>query len=471
MAENPYLWFLERYQNDPIGFVKDVWKPKQIYDNQYELLELYAQGARRIAKKSGHGVGKTTGLAWIIDHHALFRFPQKTLATAPTSKQLFNALYAETVTWLKALPPELRDIFEIKSESIEHRGAPEESFISFRTSSADKPEALAGEHSANMLLIADEASGIPEPVFESAIGSMSGSKATMILTGNPVRRIGLFFEVFNNPELAGMWKKISVSCVGHPNVDQDFINQIAAQYGENSNAYRVRVLGEFSVVEDDVVISWELLEAALKRDVKPIAVRPIWGLDVARQGRDSSALAKRVGNTLQEKTREWHGKDTMQTVGILKSEWDNTLPSMRPTEINVDVIGIGAGVVDRGRELGLPVRGINVAESASMQERFRNLRSELWWKGREWFEKKDCNLCEDEELARELSRPTFEYTSNGKILVEQKKMTMKRTTKPSPNKADAFLLTLASDAITAGGTDTTPTSWKQPLQRMIKGIV
>jgi len=468
-AANPFLDLADKYENDSVLFVQEMYDVDP-YPDQIDLMRAYDQRERRIAKKSGHGPGKTTTLAWLINHHGLFRFPQKTVCTAPTSKQLFDALYAETVTWNKKLPEPLR-LFEIKSESMEHKGAPEESFISFRTSSADKPEALAGVHSPNVLLICDEASGIPPAIFEAASGSMSGHNAVTILTGNPVRRSGLFFDVFTKPALMEMWKRFTVSCVGHPNVDPDFCRQIAAQYGESSNAYRVRVLGEFPLVDDDTVIPWELLETALNRDVLPIKVKPIWGLDVARKGRDASALAKRQGNVLMEKTRQWRGYDTMQTVGLVKDEWERTLPSMRPSEINVDVIGIGAGVVDRLRELNLPVRGINVSETAAMTERFRNLRSELWWKGREWFEKKDCCLAGDEMLAAELARPTFEYTLNGKIQVEGKKDTIKRTGEDSPNRADAFLLTLASEAITAAGTDPAPTSWKQPLQRLIKGLV
>jgi hypothetical protein len=165
---------------------------------------------------------------------------------------------------------------------------------------------------------------------------------------------------------------------------------------------------------------------------------------------------------------------------------------MRPSEINIDIIGIGAGVVDRLRELGLPVRGINVSESSASNDRYERLRSELWWKGRLWFEKKDCAIhgdgwkwnkalqmweaapgveWKDEFLAAELALPTFDYTSSGKISVEQKKVTMKRTGQPSPNRADAWLLTLASDAITLSGTDKTPVSWNQPIRREIKGIV
>lgn len=491
-ATTEFDLFADQFENDPVGFVRHVFGIEP-YEDQIELLEAYRRRDRRIAKRSGHGPGKTTTLAWIILHHAVFRFPQKTVATAPTSKQLFDALYAETVKWYNRLPPDLQ-VFEVKAEEFTHLAAPKESFISFRTSSADKPEALAGVHEEWVLLIVDEASAVPEPIFESASGSMSGLNAITILTGNPTRRTGTFYDVFHRPEMMAMWTRFHTSGVGHPNVNPDYPKQIAAQYGENSNAYRVRVLGEFPLVDDDTVISFELLDAALKRDVNPLIVRPIWGVDVARKGKDASALAKRLGNVLMEPVKDWRGKDTMQTVGIIKNEWDNTLPSMRPSEINVDLIGIGAGVADRLRELGLPVRGINVSESASMSGRYNNLRSELWFKGRQWFEKKDCALngtgwareqrqntwvwvvkpgadWQDDILAAELGMPTFDYTTNGKVIVEPKKLTIKRTGEDSPNRADAFLLTLASDAITAAGTDPSPTSWKEPLRREIKGIV
>ena len=127
-----------------------------------------------------------------------------------------------------------------------------------------------------------------------------------------------------------------------------------------------------------------------------------------------------------------------------------------------------------------------------MKDRFPKLRSELWWNGREFFEKRDSALWgtgwayhegygwkraekdviwRDEYLAAELGMPTFGHTSNGKIQVEEKDKTKKRTGEGSPNRADAFLLTLAGEAVTAAGTEKTPVSWNQPIQREIKGIV
>src|SRR5690606_20096316 len=146
-------------------------------------------------------------------------------------------------------------------------------------------EALAGIHSENVLLICDEASAIPEAVYESAAGSMSGHSAHTVLIGNPTRNSGLFF--LSHHKLKGEWKTFHWSCVGNPLVSQDFINQIASTYGENSNAYRVRVLGEFALKEDDTLIPAELVDSAMSRDVAPDPLAGlIYGLDVARFGDD-----------------------------------------------------------------------------------------------------------------------------------------------------------------------------------------
>jgi hypothetical protein len=128
---------------------------------------------KSLSIRSGHGTGKTTTLAIITVHHALTKFLQAVVATAPTSSQLFDALAAQTKSWFKKLPAPLQEMFEIKSESITHKLAPEDSFVSFRTSRPEMPEALAGVHSDHVLLIGDEASGIPEAVYVAASGSMS----------------------------------------------------------------------------------------------------------------------------------------------------------------------------------------------------------------------------------------------------------------------------------------------------------
>lgn len=470
---NPFPEFLAKYDSEDgiILFAREMlgFEPDA---KQEAILRAIARGERRISVRSGHRVGKTTTLAIAIVWQSVVRFPQRVVATAPTSKQLFGALYGETVTWFKKLPPELLSLFDIKSESISLLAAPTESLVEFRVSSPETPEALAGVHSPGwVLILADEASGVHEKVFEAAIGSMAGHRATTVLGGNPVRTSGKFFDTHNKPEVMAKWLRFHISCVGHPRITPDFIDEVKATYGEDSNAYRVRVLGEFPKGDDDTVIPYELAAAALQRDVKPSpTIREVWGLDCARFGSDSSALAKRKGNVLKEPVQEWKGLDTMELSGRIKVLYDATPLSERPLEINVDVIGIGAGVCDRLREMGLPARGINVSESPALGDKYRNQRAELWFKGKDWLAARDCSLCADELLVAELVGPRYKVTSNGKLQVEGKDDMKKRGLK-SPNRADAFLLTLATDAILCSSGSSQSTSWKQPLRRKILGIV
>lgn len=468
--------FVRRYAFDAYLFVYEVLgmdgrdKDHTIDEHQKAMLDAYSRGERRMAIRSGHRVGKTTTLAWILTHHILFRFPQKALVTAPTAPQLFEALAAETKAWMRKLPPVLYDLLEVKSESIHLKAAPEESFISYNTSRAETPEALAGKHSKHILLIGDEASGIPEPVFEASLGSMASANASMILAGNPVRTQGFFHKIFNDPEVGDRWWKYHISSENHPRVDREFVEDVIATYGQESNAYRVRVLGEFPLSDSDTVIPFDLMEAALTRDVQPTSQGVVWGLDVARFGDDRSALAKRRDNVLLEPVKSWVKLSTMEVVGRVKNEYDSTPTHDRPMEIMVDAIGYGAGVADRLMELGLPARAINVSESPSLREQFANLRAELYFDARKWFESRVVNLANDKKLGGELTMLKYKFQSSGKRLIESKADLKKRTNpKRSPDLADAFVLTFAAVAITAaeGGK---PADWKKPLKRKIGGL-
>jgi hypothetical protein len=470
VADNPFVAFGERYGYDWVGLVRSVLGMEPD-DHQQEILNAIQNGERRISIRSGHGVGKTSSLAMGIVCHALTRFPQATVATAPTSGQLFDALAAQTKALFKRLPPYLFELFEVKSESIVHRGAPEESFVSFRTSRAETPEALAGVHSeGHVLLIADEASGVPDPVFVAASGSMSGHNATTVLAGNPVRTSGLFFETHH--ELARMWRTIHISCVGHPRVSQDFLDDMEARYGLDTNDYRVRVLGEFPRADADAVIPFELLQLALSRDVQATLVRPIWGVDCARYGNDRSALVMRKGNVTLGRGKVWKGLETMQLTGQIKAVWDEMPSADRPETICVDAIGLGAGVADRLAELGLPARAISVSESPSLGGNFLNLKAELWWAAKQWFAERACSLNGDTQLAAELGWPRYGYTSSGKLKIETKEETKRRMTSgKSPDIADAFILTFAAPAVSAIYGSVGSTTWKEPLQRDIKWLV
>ena len=461
---NPLEEFVREYRDDPVKFVKEVLGATPL-PYQAEFLQAIADGERKMSVRSGHGTGKSTSASWAMLWYVLLRFPNKVVVTAPTSGQLFDALFAELKRWINELPPQLKPMLTVKSDRVELAAAPSEAFISARTSRAETPEALAGVHSENVLLVVDEASGVPEKVFEAAAGSMSGHAATTILLSNPTRSSGTFFE--SQTRLSGSYWTRRWSCVDSPLVSEEFVDEMRLRYGEDSNAFRIRVLGEFPLADDDTIIPFHLVEAATQRDIEvDDQAATVWGLDVARFGSDKTVLAKRQGHVITE-VNGWQGLDLMQTVGRVKAEYDGLPSHLRPREIMVDVIGMGGGVVDRLRELNVPVRGINVAESPSMGDTYINLRAELWFKMRGWLEQRGAKLPKNEQLIAELTSIRYSFASSGKMKAEGKDDMRKRGL-PSPDYADAVCLTLASDAATAlGGKAST---WGKPLRRNLKGV-
>jgi phage terminase large subunit len=248
-----------------------------------------------------------------------------------------------------------------------------------------------------------------------------------------------------------------VSCRDVPRA-QGHIEDIKAKYGDASNAYRVRVLGEFPTSDDETVNPLELVLGAVGRDVSTLDYHSVWGVDVARFGDDRTALAKRQKNKLLEPVKCWNSTDLMATAGKIKAEYDATPYDARPSEILVDIIGLGAGVYDRCKELGLPVRGINVGEAAASRENCARLRDELWFKGREWFQDRACSMPKDDGLIAELTAPTYAFTSTGKMVVESK-ADMKKRGMCSPDLADAFLLTFA------GGEQRKMQRYRRPVRK------
>tara|TARA_R100001460_G_scaffold8778_6_gene21552 strand:+ start:435 stop:1832 length:1398 start_codon:yes stop_codon:yes gene_type:complete len=464
MTKNFMEEFVEAYANDPVKFVREMLGADP-FDYQIEFLEAVANNTRKMSVKAGHGVGKSTTASWAMLWFLLLKYPCKIVVTAPTSSQLFDAMYAELRRWINELPQELQQLLNVKGDRVELVAAPAEAFISCRTARPETPEALAGVHSENVLLVVDESSGIAEKIFESAAGSMSGHNATTLMLSNPTRSSGTFFDSHNR--LSHAWWTRTWSCIESPLVSDEFVDEMKERFGELSNAYRVRVMGEFPMSDDDTIIPIHLVEAAQHRDIEDTdGVQEVWSLDVARYGTDATALCKRRGSVVTE-IKSWRGLDLMQTTGRVMAEYNGLPPSQRPREILVDSIGLGSGVVDRGLELGLPVRGINVSESPSMGDTYLNLRSELWFKTKAWLEGRGCKIPKDERLLSELTSIRYSFTSSGKMKAEGKDELRKRGL-GSPDLADALCLSMASDAATAQSGSFK--MWRGELRRNLAGI-
>ena len=464
MQHNPFLDFAARFYDDPVSFAQEVVGIDPDPAQRDLLNDIADKEQRLLSVRSGHGTGKSTTLALATTWYACTRYPFKVVMTAPTSAQLFDALYAETAAMFGRLPAALRPLFTIKADRIVLNASPKDCFISARTSSKEKPEALAGVHSANVLLLVDEASGVPEEVFESAQGSMSTENSTTVLTGNPTRTQGLFFETHH--ALSETWKCHHWNSMESPRVSAQFVEQIRKTYGEGSNQWKVRVLGDFPDTDDDSLIGRQVVQKAMDREIEVDPTgKALWAVDPARFGSDRTAFCERIGQVFTWVEHK-SGLDTMGTAGWVKHRWDEASVLERPKEILVDVIGIGAGVVDRLEELGLPVTAVNVSESSMAFSNGYRLRDQLWLDLKKWLEGGRGKLPQNRLLMEDIVAPSYSFMSNGKIKVESKRE-MKRRGVRSPDLADVLTLTFASEPAVlmgAGGQN----SWNRPIDRKVK---
>jgi phage terminase large subunit len=455
MSEPLPKWMIAWGQshNDPLIFANKVLGiplPGQPKDDrgieplepwQVRVFEAIRDGNRRLSIRSGHGVGKSATLAILIIWYLLTRTDVKIPVIAGSQDQLAQTTWPEISFWIRQLPEPLRNRLDVQAERVAVKGFEDQAFAVARTASKDNPAALQGFHGRNLMIIADEASAVSDEAYEVGQGALSTPGALAILAGNPNKAEGFFFRT--HTDLADRWWTMRVSSADVPRA-RHHIEDIIQAYGAESNQARVRVYGEFPVADDDTLIALELVEAALTRQVEPMRVMPVWGLDPARMGSDRSALCKRRGNIVMEPLKVYNQRDTMTLAGIIAREFDQTETDDRPHVICVDSIGIGAGVYDRLDELGLPVQAVNVSESPSIGGQYMRLRDELWFKARTWFEARNCQIPSDRTLISELVTPKYGFTSAGKLKVESKDELKKRGLR-SPDLADAFVLTFAAD--------------------------
>ena len=357
--------------------------------------------------------------------------------TAPTSPQLKAVLLPEIRKLISGIPDKIKQYFPVEAQT--DRVIMGDNMAIMRTSDEYRPEAMQGYHSNNIMLIADEAPGVPDAIFLAGAGVMSEDGAVTILIGNPTRGSGYFFDCFHKN--SDMWWTLTVSAFDSPRVSKEFIEDMKRQHGENSFEFKTRVMGEFSFEDSGIIIPRPWINEAMNRYVEPDSDWIIWGFDVS-DGRDKSALARRCGNRLLG-IHSWGGKEVLQSVGMVADWYWECDDKDKPDEICVDAIGMGATAAQRLAEVlkGEPVKitKVNVALTGSqVGERFVSHRVELWDRARKWFESGLVSLPPTATtLAAQLSSVEWEVKdSNGKWAIVDKK-----AGGGSPDQADAFLLT------------------------------
>jgi hypothetical protein len=424
---------IRRYHNDPVAYGEDTFGIK--YSEQEKPILRALAKHKKVSVRSGHHIGKDTTAAgavwWFLETRP---FP-KIICTANTKEQLYDVLWAEMSKWQRK-SERLQTVFEWTKEKIFHKGASEEWWAVART--AQKGEALQGRHADHQLVVIDEASGIDESVFEASSGLMSGENVYVLMISNPTRNNG-FFRRTHTEKGRKLWHTLHFSSLESPFCGKDWIEFMKESYGERSNVYRVRVLGEFPTSDEDAVIPLDWVEDATERSFEEGYEPLILGLDVGAGG-DLSVLIPRRGATVYP-PKIYNTPDTIQLAKIVAGEAEE----MGADIICVDPIGIGKGTFDF--LMGTGVCGGRVypvdVRKKSYEPGYNRLRDELWWRARKQFEQGTVSLPDDPNLMLELSSVKYKVESQ-KVKVDDKRA-MKKEIGHSPDRADALCLTYYID--------------------------
>ncbi len=434
---------ITRYQSDALAFVREVFGIEPTAQ-QAQLLNAVSKEDARVSVKSGHGVGKTASLALVVLWHVSVFPDSKVACTAPTGHQLNDLLWAEIAKWHKKMHPYFADQIEVRRDTVQAKDDPAGRFAVARTSRKENPEALQGFHASHMLYLVDEASGVPDQVFEPMRGALSTRGSRVVLAANPTRVDGFFHRTHH--KLRDMWTRLQFSCLDSPMVGKEYIAEMKADYGEDSDIYRVRVLGDFPRASICQLIPTDLVERAQKVFLREEQYRDspvILGVDVAHEGDDCTVIYLRRG-LYSKMLGRWNGLSTMDTA-------DRAIGfgiQYGAAATFVDIGGVGAGVVDRMRQLRHQVTPVNFGQRALKEDLYHNKRAEMWWGLKDWLELGGA-LEDIPDMQSELTAPQYFMTPAGKRALESKKDIKKRGL-PSPDRSDALALTFAMPVRAAG---------------------
>ncbi len=427
--------------DDPSRFAEEALGLVPTAQQREFFAELAKPGAR-VAVRSGHGTGKSTALAAAAIWFLSTRRDALAPCTAPTAHQLQDVLWREMRRLIAGMREEVRKRYTVTSDRITLRGS--NGMIVARTARPENPDALQGFHAPEILFLIDEAAGVNDRIFEVARGALSTPSARVALAGNPTRLNGYFHNAFHIAR--DTWNRLRFSCLDSPLVAPEYAGEIAAEYGEDSDMYRVRVLGDFPKSGMYNLIDLELVEAAMARkapvDFSKHAPAVI-GVDPAWLGGDRSAAVLRQGMACRV-LFAMRGADTPRLIELVARK----AAEIEPAAIFIDQTGVGAGVLDQLKLTRYPVTGVAFSQRPCEPERFVNRRAEMWWRMKEWFEQGPI-VEANQDLRDDLIAPEYFLTDGGKVQLETKDNMRKRGV-ASPDLGDALALTFAMPVYPAG---------------------
>lgn len=452
---DPLADFIATFYDNPLGFVRAVFpwgeegplEDESLDDWQIDILTTLGdeiknrdsneaiQTAIQIAVASGHGIGKTALISWIIIWFASTRPHPQIVCTANTEPQLRNKTWRELSKWHKLAIHS--HWFEWSATRFHLKQHPQTWFAAAIPWTEHRSEAFAGTHEKHVLVLYDEASTIARIIWEVTEGAMTTPGAIWIAFGNPTQNTGRFRECFGKLRHRWITRQIDSRTAKMANEAQ--IDQWIEDYGEDSDFVRVRVKGEFPRASSTQFIATDIVTACQRDDVDVTGYSKfpvVFGVDVARFGDDQSVICVRQGRKML-KQYKFRGLDTM----ALAAQVVEKSTEHKPAAIFIDGVGVGGGVVDRCKQLGLKVFDVNAGAAATDKDAYKNKRAEMWGGMRDWLQS-GASIIADSELESDLIGIEYGYTPLQQIILE-KKEDMKKRGLASPDCADALALTFA----------------------------
>lgn len=400
----------------------------------------------RFTTASGHGVGKSALVAWVILWFMSTRMDTRGVVTANTAGQLQTKTWPELGKWYNMAIN--KHWFIWTGASLFYAQYPEDKQKNYKvdalTVSPENSEAWAGLHNeaGTVFVIFDEASGIDAELWKVAEGAFTDGEPWFLVFGNPTKPDGSFADThLADPE--NRWKKRNIDSreVSHTN-KAHLADLIRANGGTDNDYIRIRVLGQFPAKAYDGFIAPSDVTAAQQRELfHDDGVALIMGVDVSRFGDDETVFAFRRGT--DARSIPWITRKGLSTVDVAMVAVE-LIQKYRPDAVVIENIGPGVGTIDTLRSWNYKVIEVHPGAPSSQPKTFVNVRAELWSVMRESIQQRLCLPELDGELFKQLTSIRYEVTGSGEsVLKMESKKDMKARGLESPDRADALMLTFA----------------------------
>ena len=455
------------YYNDPFGWVMwafpwgedelegfdgpDEWQRDLLIQWGNEIRERGFDGVIPVAPiqfgiASGHGIGKSALTAWIILFIMSTRPHCKGVVTANTSDQLKTKTWGELGKWRKLCIT--GHWFEYNNGrgnmSMYRHGHSETWRVDAQTCREENSESFAGLHCATStpFYIFDEGSAVPDAIYDVAEGGKTDGEPMHFVFGNPTRNSGRFHEIFNRLKNRWITRQIDSRTAKMTNKAQIAIWR--EDWGEDSDFFRVRVLGRFPKAGDMQFIPNDVVATAQKAAVRYRPEDPlICGIDCARGGDDNNMIQFRRGfDARSEMAYRIPGEKTRDSMRLV-SKVSDILERHKPHVIFVDSGAMGGPIADRLRQLGYNAFDVNFGENASDEKQYKSRAAEMWGRMRKWLYNGGA-IKDNPVLEKELTDREYCHNDKEQLVLERKK-DMKSRGLSSPDWADALALTFAEN--------------------------